>query len=374
MEEKLRGQWIGPFNGYSEGVVVLELDRVGVQSEGAIYAWFNQANLPAVAILVKIPTDKSEFDLELIAEPIHDGQIVRWDDIKDKYPGITFEPKIKTKWKIKDDIISVEWESAHGPGRAELSKSNAERSSQLTPDVKIQSWNQFKDYAISLEPQRYVFRGQADSNWRLRTHFHRAGRFSLIKLIGIDIPQLHGHLSNLTQHHFRLVDPLENAAFYSLVQHHGYPTPLLDWTHSPFIAAFFAYRGLKTQSDLGDRKVRIFVFDQREWQINNIRSQLICPARPHFSFLNPLAINNPRMVPQQALSTITNVDDIEHFIGFHERRVGKRFVQVIDLPAADRNQIMHELSLMGITAGSMFPGLDGACEQLKERNFGSATV
>jgi hypothetical protein len=32
-------------------------------------------------------------------------------------------------------------------------------------------------------------------------------------------------------------------------------------------------------------------------------------------------------------------------------------------------QPMRELSVMGITAGSLFPGLDGACEELKERFF-----
>ena len=30
---------------------------------------------------------------------------------------------------------------------------------------------------------------------------------------------------------------------------------------------------------------------------------------------------------------------------------------------------MEELSFMGITAGSMFPGLDGACEELREKMF-----
>jgi hypothetical protein len=30
---------------------------------------------------------------------------------------------------------------------------------------------------------------------------------------------------------------------------------------------------------------------------------------------------------------------------------------------------MQELSFMGITAGSLFPGLDGACEGLREKMF-----
>ncbi len=111
------------------------------------------------------------------------------------------------------------------------------------------------------------------------------------------------------------------------------------------------------------------MFDQREWQKDVPRSQLIVGTLPHFSFLNPLSINNPRVVPQQALSTVANVDDIEEFIAFIETQHKKTYLEVIDLPIAERPQIMQELNLMGITAGSMFPGLDGACEQLREKNF-----
>jgi hypothetical protein len=366
----MRGQWIGPFKGHAEGVVVLELDQVGAQAEGAAFAWFNQPNLPAIVTYLQVPTDKEAFDAELFAQPIHEGLIVRWEEIRDKYPEVIFEPRLQTSWVVKKSSIEIKFRSAFGDGVATLEKSAAHEPSRLSPMPKIQSWNEFKEYAISLQPQRYVFRGQANSGWRLRTHFHRAGRFNLLRFTSIDIQQLQGHLSGLTSHHYRLSDPVENAAFYSLVQHHGYPTPLLDWTFSPFIAAFFAYRGIRKDEGVKGRTVRIFVLDQREWQNDNARSQVISPARPHFSFLSPLAINNPRILPQQALSTITNVDDIEHFIAYHEDRNKRNYLQAIDLPAADRNQIMHELSLMGITAGSMFPGLDGACEQLKERNFG----
>jgi hypothetical protein len=36
---------------------------------------------------------------------------------------------------------------------------------------------------------------------------------------------------------------------------------------------------------------------------------------------------------------------------------------------SERPLVMRELSVMGITAGSLFPGLDGACEELRERFF-----
>jgi hypothetical protein len=47
----------------------------------------------------------------------------------------------------------------------------------------------------------------------------------------------------------------------------------------------------------------------------------------------------------------------------------KKYLRAIDLPVRERKRVISELSYMGITAGSLFPGLDGACEELKERNF-----
>lgn len=89
---------------------------------------------------------------------------------------------------------------------------------------------------------------------------------------------------------------------------------------------------------------------------------------PHLSIGEFLAIENERMIPQQAASTVTNIDDIESYIKSKETN-GKTYLWAIDLPVSERRTVVHELSYMGITAGSLFPGLDGACEELKERNF-----
>jgi hypothetical protein len=52
-----------------------------------------------------------------------------------------------------------------------------------------------------------------------------------------------------------------------------------------------------------------------------------------------------------------------------ETRNARKYIEVFDLAAGKRQYIMDELALMGITAGALFPGLDGACESLRERNF-----
>ena len=75
------------------------------------------------------------------------------------------------------------------------------------------------------------------------------------------------------------------------------------------------------------------------------------------------------MIPQQSVSSVTNVDDIETYIREVEIAKGKSYLYSIDLPESQRSEVFDELSFMGLTAGSLFPGLDGACEELKERNF-----
>jgi hypothetical protein len=77
------------------------------------------------------------------------------------------------------------------------------------------------------------------------------------------------------------------------------------------------------------------------------------------------------MLPQQGISTITNVDDMETYIQDIEAKLGQTYLQAIDLPVSERSIVSRDLAMMGITAGSLLPGLDGACEQLRERFFPS---
>jgi len=166
--------------------------------------------------------------------------------------------------------------------------------------------------------------------------------------------------------------PEEHGAFVSLAQHHGYPTPLLDWTRSAFVGAYFAYRKLRNSDAmraLPDQKVRIYVFDREQWAGELLQINRLAPALPHLSLLDALEIENARIISQQALSTITNIDDVETYIRFVEHSRAKSYLQVIDLPVQERPSVITELQQMGITAGSMFPGLDGACEALKEQYF-----
>src|SRR5690242_4369170 len=124
---------------------------------------------------------------------------------------------------------------------AELPKSRAGEPTEYKPRPDRTNWAGFKAYVSSLEPRRFIFRGQREL-LTLRTGYHRTGRADLVRFLQNDIPTLHRHLSQRTTHIFNLSIAEQNGAFFNLAQHHGYPTPLLDWTYSPFVGAFFAYR------------------------------------------------------------------------------------------------------------------------------------
>jgi FRG domain len=370
----MKGQWIGNYGGLHEGLIVLNVDDRGTHFEGVAYINESNNKLPTVAAVFATESKDKNFSFKTSTIlPINptNGVVDSWDNVKAFYASnIALSSFANVAGRWDDSSVELSWKTELGTiGACKLPKSRVDQPSDIQPLDK--DWKGFKEYVSTLEGRRFLFRGQSQP-WRLRTSFHRAGRADLHRFVVEDIPMLHKHLSARTKHLFRLDIADENGAFFNLVQHHGYPTPLLDWTYSPYVAAFFAYRqaqGDRINSSTAEGKVRIFVFDQALWKQSYRQvPQLLIPG-PHVSVSEFITIENERMIPQQAASTVTNIDDVETYIASKETELGRKFLWAIDLPAMDRRSVMQELSYMGITAGSLFPGLDGACEELRERNF-----
>jgi hypothetical protein len=191
-----------------------------------------------------------------------------------------------------------------------------------------------------------------------------------------DVQSLHRHLSATTKHYFNLSVPDENGAFLNLIQHHGYPTPILDWTFSPYVAAYFAFTNVtKERADCRDDRdgVRILIINRQACLEIFPPIPVLMRFGPHFSLMEFSSVENERMIPQQAVSAVSTIDDIETYLinmkGSREAGV----LSAIDIAASERRRVMRELAMMGITAGSLFPGLDGACRELRERMFDSVT-
>jgi len=249
-----------------------------------------------------------------------------------------------------------------GDASANAVKTRGGLPSDLVP-IHVRGWDGFKRKVNIIEQNRSIFRGQTNNKWRLRTSFHRTGRADLDRYENHDFPDLLKISSALTSYYFDPSNPLHRAALLNLAQHHGYPTPMLDWTWSPYVAAFFAFRHVR-RNETSRRKVRIFKLDCAAW--NELpRADKLFPFLPNLTVLNRLAFGNARAIPQQSISIVSNVDDIETHIQSVELARDRKYLEVFDLPVSDREHVIKELALMGITAGALFPGLDGACEGLR---------
>ncbi len=371
---KLNGQWIGTYTGTTNGRVHVNIDEDESNYRGVAYLFNDNPELPPAVAYFSTPSkdQKFSFRTEIIqAIDITSGLAVPWETIKAKYPqNVVFSKYAEAQGSYDQNALTISWATDVGAtGNCVLPRSKAGQPSDLIP-LEIE-WSEYKELAIKMASKRPLFRGQ-NRPWRLRTQFHRFGRADMHRFALKDIPTLYRHLSARTRHAFRLEIQEEYGAFLNLIQHHGYPTPILDWTYSPFVAAFFAYRGITNEraaSAPKEDRVRIIVFDSAEWSSRWKAVPQIITPQLHVTVREFIPIENERMIPQQAASTVTSIDDIETYIRSRETSE-VQYLRAIDLPIRERGRVIRELSYMGVTAGSLFPGLDGTCEELAERNFG----
>jgi FRG domain len=368
----LNGQWIARYSGTNTGTGVIDIDEFDDHFSGTATAWddnpvyasslvrFRTSSKSATQHLTNLPV----VHIDAVGNPLSEATINHM-----KANNISLPATVEIDLRLNGSTLSIQWSSSIGTSGnavATAVKTGGGSPSDLV-SVPVRGWDGFKRRINAIDQRRYIFRGQTNNKWRLRTSFHRTGRADLERYENQDIPDLLRIFSALTSHVFEPTNPLHRAALLNLAQHHGYPTPLLDWTWSPYVAAFFAFRHVKRNETSG-KKVRIFQLDCTAW--NELpRADKLFPYVPNLTVLNPLAFGNARAIPQQSISIVSNVDDIETHIQEVERFRGKKYIEVFDLAARDRERVMKELALMGITAGALFPGLDGACDSLKERNF-----
>lgn len=371
----MHGQWIGRIQGTTNGLALVDIDENESTYSGHALYFPEDEELSGAVVGFSFPKSDGPHELtDLNVRPIdRQGNLLSTPQMSALFPNAFTPSKTTLRITFTDGHLDIfyksetliENETIETNGTGLLNPHMANYSSKIEPIPEIINWQSFKSYISSKDLPGYIFRGQPCLN-RLRTSFHRTTRSDLVRYLESDMPAMHRRLTGQTAHLFNLMDPPQHGAFLNLMQHHGYPTPLLDWTLSPYIAAFFAFR---FPPPTGCEWVRIFVFNREKWAQSVPTFSKLAYLMPHFSIVELLGIENLRMVPQQAISSLSNIDDIESFISFIESREGV-MLSAIDLKYSERETVLRDLSLMGITAASLFPGLDGTCEAMRNERFG----
>lgn len=239
-----RGQWLGKSVGDPSGTVVLDLEKVGQNSVGLAYLYCDKAGLPPIAAAISIPNSSTSYKFEgkIVAFDSRVGKIFTYRDLEESFPEIKISEKAQFELTRRSATeITIKWSTDIGTyGETDLILSSLGSHSAVIAEKSIDTWQKFKEHVSKFSFRNNIFRGQSQP-FPLQTTFHRTNRKVLSSYLEKDVQELHRSITGKIDHLFDLTKPVELGAFLNLAQHHGFPTPLLDWTYSPFVAAWFAF-------------------------------------------------------------------------------------------------------------------------------------
>ncbi|QWT15310.1 FRG domain-containing protein [Sphingobium xenophagum] len=371
----MQGQWIGEINGEYAGTLRVEVEKIGDEVSGNAYLFYDKSHqLPGFRFPLSFSAIPPYITETQTIYLFTEGGVMSQEDrnrveaaLTARFGKLPIPAKLNVELVLEEENLRVKWYSDdHEEEALTLQHFDIKAASDLKPRADLTTWDQFRQWAVSQRPRHFIFRGQSEPH-KLATTFHRTWRKDLNGWIVDDVRKLFGVMAERLSFPLQLGNMEHNAAFWNILQHHGYPTPLLDWTLSPFVAAYFAFCNIIP----GDaRTPRIYIFDADAWNAKYGKILFFADvAPPQIVVLESMPAGNPRAMPQQSVSTVSNVADIEGFIRRREEEDGRSYLTVCDLAAEEAPKIMRELELMGITYGSVFPGLDGICRDMKDRLF-----
>jgi hypothetical protein len=238
---------------------------------------------------------------------------------------------------------------------------------------RLKSWSSFYDFLetevfqVSVSSkQDYIWRGQRRLDWSLSTSLDRVfEKLGLLTASSDDLEVLSKkHLESFkyAARGRRGLNPARIASendWWALGQHFGLATPLLDWTRSPFAAAYFAFEE-RTSDDRVVYGLDTNAVAQRNRQFAEGPS-LERGRLPVLDVIDPMSDENPRLVSQGGIFTRTPIGvPVEQWVERAFEGLSASVLLRIEIPGADRLSCLRALNRMNINHLSLFPDLSGA--------------
>ena len=214
------------------------------------------------------------------------------------------------------------------------------------------------------------FRGQGDLQWELTCSLARNGGLEK------ELPFLRRFKQNALP--LMRSRPENEWEWLFVMQHHGLPTRLLDWTESPLVALFFALGNDNTYSEDGclwglspfDLN-RVAIPDEPSDDVpclgedKHLDTYLPREIHRQLQPLKPLAViaprNNARIRMQQGVFTVfhRNLSSLNAI-------PDNNFLWRLIIPKEAKLTLRKELTLLKINRFTLFPELEAAAAYAKE--------
>lgn len=241
-------------------------------------------------------------------------------------------------------------------------------------------WEDFGE-AVRLKdgaPLDPIYRGHAESTWPLvppsaREQFKQV---NLLRSRGQDVRSGGPARSGQIKYFARLatglpgvdVSALDPIDVEALARHHGLCSNLLDWTRSPYAAAFFAFTSALDRAN--DGRLLAGTLDQNAivwptqpvciWRLG-VTKDLLVPGE--FEVLSSLsAVNYWQKAQLGVFTRLTHEEHLDIVSYLAERKLLGRLKRFV-IPGSETLKALSDLEAMNITYATLFPDLRGAAIQ-----------